>query len=68
MRFLVKRNQNRTKSVVGRIDEETKKQGERVLRHLGLTSSEYIFMCFRYLVNQQQLPFDGQKVELKKGN
>ncbi|MGX5378191.1 type II toxin-antitoxin system RelB/DinJ family antitoxin [Ligilactobacillus sp. LYQ135] len=49
--------------MVGRVDKKTKKQGEIVLRKLGLTSSEYIYMCYRYLVNQKGLPFNNQKID-----
>lgn len=51
-----------TKSAMirARVEPEIKEQGETVLKHLGLSTSEFITMTFRQLIMRKGLPFDAR--------
>jgi DNA-damage-inducible protein J len=44
--------------IQARIDEPLKKEGERILKQLGLTTTDLMRMTFRQLVMRKGIPFD----------
>jgi len=44
--------------IQARIDEPLKKEGERILKQLGISTTELIRMTFRQLVMRKAIPFD----------
>jgi len=50
----------KTASIHVRVEPELKAEGERVLREIGLSSSDFISMTYRQLVMRQGLPFDAR--------
>ena len=47
-----------TARIQARIDEPLKKEGERILKQLGISTTELIRMTFRQLVMRKAIPFD----------
>lgn len=47
-----------TAKIHARIEEPLKKEGERILKELGMTTTELVRMTFRQLVMRKGLPFD----------
>jgi DNA-damage-inducible protein J len=45
--------------IQARIDEDLKKEGELILKKIGLTTTELMRMTFRQLVMRKGLPFDA---------
>ncbi len=41
-----------------RVEPEIKEKGETILKHLGLSTSDFINMTYRQLIMQKGLPFD----------
>ncbi|MCH8239353.1 MAG: type II toxin-antitoxin system RelB/DinJ family antitoxin [Proteobacteria bacterium] len=50
----------KTALLQARIEPALKKQGEKVLRQIGLSNTEFMTMTFRQLVMRQGLPFDAR--------
>ena len=48
-----------TTKIQARIDESLKAEGEKILREIGLTTTELMRMTFRQLVMRKGLPFDA---------
>ena len=46
--------------IQARIDESLKEQGERILKKIGITTSDLMRMTFRQVVMRQGLPFDAK--------
>ena len=44
--------------IQARIDEPLKEEGERILKKLGISTTELIRMTFRQLVMKKAIPFD----------
>ena len=47
-----------TTRIQARIDEPLKEEGERILKKLGISTTELIRMTFRQLVMRKAIPFD----------
>ena len=50
----------KTALLQARIEPALKKQGEKVLRKIGLSNTEFMTMTFRQLVMLQGLPFEAR--------
>ncbi len=50
----------KTALLQARIEPTLKKQGEEVLRQIGISNTEFMTMTFRQLVMRQGLPFDAR--------
>ena len=47
-----------TTKIQARIDEPLKEEGERILKELGISTTELMRMTFRQLVMRKGIPFD----------
>jgi len=47
-----------TTKIQARIEEPLKKEGERILKKLGISTTELMRMTFRQLVMRKGIPFD----------
>ena len=47
-----------TTRIQARIEEPLKKEGERILKKLGITTTDLMRMTFRQLVMRKGIPFD----------
>ena len=47
-----------TTKIQARIDEPLKEEGERILKQLGISTTELMRMTFRQLVMRKGIPFD----------
>ncbi len=47
-----------TTRIQARIEEPLKKEGERILKQLGITTTELMRMTFRQLVMKKGIPFE----------
>jgi len=47
-----------TTKIQARIEEPLKEEGERILKKLGITTTELMRMTFRQLVMRKGIPFD----------
>ncbi len=47
-----------TTKIQARIDESLKEEGERILKQLGISTTELMRMTFRQLVMRKGIPFD----------